>query len=1180
MVAVPRISVVVPIYNVEAYLETCLESLASQTFGDFEALLVDDGSTDESAHIAEEYARRDERFRLIRQANGGLSKARNTGIDAAGGEFLAFLDSDDALPPDAYELLVGALDSTGSDFASGNVERLSQWSRTQSRFLAKTFATTRLKTHVTRFRPLIADRTAWNKLFRRAFWDQHGFRFPEGVVHEDIPITVPAHFLAKSVDVLEDTVYLYRVREDGNLSITQRRLEQKVLLDRLAAVETVSSYLAGHGPRNAKRWYDESVVADDLRLHLNILDRADDDYRELFLDRVNAFLDTTDDGIYDRLLAIDRLKWHLVRRRLMPELLEVLRFQKEDMSSTPPVQVRGSWYGDYPFRTDAALRIPDKVYALDQELPLNPHLEELGLDGGRLRLRGYAYISGVGAPERDSQSFSLTALRPGRLRRLRLRVSGVRLKTSKVQRPEVTASAAQSLRDLSWSGFEATLDPRALRRRGRWTDGIWEVYATAGAGRLTRRRARFALEPGRPIPAVELAASDGVMVRAAASTSGRVTLEVRTRWARLTGHRLHDDGTLELSGELRRLPDADKPRLELRRKSDDKLLRRPLTVDAATSTFTARVPLASLSTGASDGVEEDLEAEQEPDDRAVWELWAVVGDVRVPVSVSADVPGPAWPAGAREVSLFRTRQGEAVLVDREPRPLLTEATWTEDGGLEVAGRLPAEGQPDALVLVSPDSGERYAFPITADGPGRGFTARLTPAAVDSLAGALPLPEGRWHIWARRPGAEPVPAELARELRDRLPLRAVVGHKPFTLGARGDHSPVLLVVRDLDEDERGGYHQRRLRTVAYPAHREQPLRDAVVYVNYGGRQYSDSPRAIHEELVRRGSPLEQLWVVRDGRCRVPDTVTAVREGSREFHEALARARYVVSNDHFPSWFARRPDQLVLQTWHGTPLKRLGLDVSDTRKSRRRFKRGWDDQVRNWQYVLSPNRFSTPILKGAYAIEGEMLETGYPRVDVLAGPDRAERSRRLRARLGIPEGVRTVLYAPTYRDHVVDRRGRYRLDQRLDIERLRAVVGEDTMILYRKHHYIFDAVPATADGFVRDVSSYPDGTELMLAADVLVTDYSSMTVDFANTGRPVLFYTYDLDAYKDEIRGFYLDFVNTVPGPLLRTSDELGEALRDLDAVRTAYAERYEAFRAGFCELDDGRAAARVVDRLFS
>jgi CDP-glycerol glycerophosphotransferase len=230
-------------------------------------------------------------------------------------------------------------------------------------------------------------------------------------------------------------------------------------------------------------------------------------------------------------------------------------------------------------------------------------------------------------------------------------------------------------------------------------------------------------------------------------------------------------------------------------------------------------------------------------------------------------------------------------------------------------------------------------------------------------------------------------------------------------------------------------------------------------------------------------------------------------------------------------------------------------------------------------VSPNRFSTPILRRAYAVEGEMLETGYPRDDVLARPDRDVLGAEVRRRLGVPEGKRTVLYAPTYRDNVFDRRGRYRLDLQLDLALLRRSLGDDTVILFRKHHYIVDPVPTDPEGFVRDVSQYPDGTELMLAADVLVTDYSSMMFDFANTGRPMLFFTHDLDAYQDVIRGFYFDFVKEAPGPLLRTTEELAGALGDLDAVRATYADRYEAFVRRFCELDDGHASARVVERVF-
>ena len=175
---------------------------------------------------------------------------------------------------------------------------------------------------------------------------------------------------------------------------------------------------------------------------------------------------------------------------------------------------------------------------------------------------------------------------------------------------------------------------------------------------------------------------------------------------------------------------------------------------------------------------------------------------------------------------------------------------------------------------------------------------------------------------------------------------------------------------------------------------------------------------------------------------------------------------------------------------------------------------------------------------------------------------------------------VLYAPTYRDQTRDDRGRYRLDPQLDLERLRAAAGPDTIVLYRKHHYVVDPVPATVDGFVRDVSDFPDGTELMLAADVLLTDYSSMMFDFANTGRPMLFFTYDLERYEEEIRGFYFDFEATAPGPLLahhrRGRRGAARPRRGRGAVRATAIARSPTT---YCELDDGRAAARVVDRLF-
>jgi CDP-glycerol glycerophosphotransferase len=1130
----PRLSVVVPVYNVEEFLEPCLDSVLAQTFTDYEVVMVNDGSTDGSAEIAQRYADRDPRFRLVHQENGGLSKARNTGTDNASGDLLVFLDSDDMLPENSYELLVGALDRTGSDFATGNVYRLTRFATTQSPFLRTAFAETRLKTHVTKYRPLLADRPAWNKVWRRAFWDRHGFRFPEGRTYEDTPVTIPAHFLAKSVDVISEPCYYWRIREGGARSITQRKTDPDALIDRLLSIQEVSEHLAADGPRGSKRWYDESVVADDLRYYVNSLDAADEAYRQLFLERVNAFLEQASDRIFKPLPAIERLKWHLIRRRLMPELLEVIRFQKEELGRTPPVRVHGRWYGDYPFRTDRRLKIPSSIYRVEHELWMGAGLQALRFDAGTVSIRGHAYINGIPCGTPDAQRVDVSLLRPGRLARLRLITSAVRLPTRSTHRPEITGNVRGALSDMSWSGFEATVDPCKLRREGRW-----QLYVTVRAGGLKRRRSRFYLEPGHPLQPVTVPGDRTMTV--AVGTDADVDVTLSRHAATVRQPRLLDTGQVELA------IDGPAESLELR-ESGGRAFKVPV------KNGRARVLVERLRT----------------DEDSIWDLAVSAGERRLPVALEA--PG-AWIVDGRELALVRVGHG-AALAERAPRVVIDEIELNGDGELEVAGRLPRRSSAGRLAFVRRAETQSHDLALQRGKDGR-FRARAALMRLESLAGALPITEGSWEL---RAGA--AAATFAEPLHARLPLATTIGHKHLQLGMGPDGRAVLDAGRDLDDDERGLFNQQRLRRTVYAPARGMALRDAVVYSSFLGSQYSDSPRAIHEELVRRDAPLEHLWVVRDGRCAVPETAAVLREGSREYHEAMARARYIITNDHFPNWFERRDDQVCVQTWHGTPFKKLGFDVSDMRKQVRKFERNWDRQLRNWQYVLSPNRFSTPILRSAYRIEGEMLETGYPRVDVLARPDREVLSRDLRARLGIPEGTRTVLYAPTFRDHLVDRRNRYRLELALDIGRLRQAVGDDTVILFRKHHYIIDPVPVTDDGFVRDVSAYPDGTELMLAADVLVTDYSSIMVDFANTGRPMLFFTYDLDAYEHEIRGFYLDdFVGTVPGPLLRTSDELGAALADLDGVVAQYADRYATFRETFCELDDGCATARVVNRLF-
>jgi CDP-glycerol glycerophosphotransferase len=1189
--AVPaRVSVVVPVYNVAAYLETCLNSLARQTMGDLEVVMVDDGSTDESADIAERFAASDARFRLVRQANAGLSAARNTGGEHARGEFIAFVDSDDVVPRHAYELLLGALDRTGSDFASGNVRRLTSSGTIPVGFLARAFERTRLRTHITRFPLLLADRTAWNKLFRRSFWNEHGLRFPEGVFYEDTPVTLPAHYLANSVDVIDQTVYLWRMREGGDPSITQRRTETKTLRDRISAVDHVSRFLAERGLRVSKALYDRTVLGQDLRFFLEVLPTANDEYRRLFLDLVNDFIDRAHPWVLEQRLAIERLKWQLVRRRALPELLEVLRFEEEELAETPPLRRGRRWYGDYPYRTDEHLKIPSRVYRLGEELAPVFMLNDVRWGGDALRLEGYAYIDLLGAPEAGSQQVELVARSTGwPPRRLRL-------ETKRVHRPDVTASTAQELVGLDWAGFVATLDGSQLRRGDRWARGSWEIGVVIRAGGIVRRSWYPKPAPLHPAPRVNVSVDGDAHLRAGPTPSGAFVVRVAGRRACVRSQSL-EDGVLELHGDPGPLA-GDELTLRFTR-AGAAALDYPVHVDRARArpTFLARVPLADLSGGAED---ESPYLEQVPE-RLGWHVSLVGGGTRQPLASPEGGPETTWSVNGRQLAVRRTRAGELTVDETSLRPVITAAEWSPAGALLVQGSFGAPTGDYDLVLRAASRAQTYTVPLRRELESGCFSAELTPAAVASPAGARPLAQGVWQFLVGPRGASDettVNALLDDKLLGELPLAAEIGHKRFQLGVLGDDSPVLAVDRDLDEGERGGYTQRRLRTSFYSAERRREVRAAVLYDCFGGREYSDSPRAIHEELVRRDAPFEHLWVVRDGGFEVPPTAVPVREQSRDYYEAFAQARYVVANDHWPRWFIRRPDQTCLQTWHGAPLKLHGHDLADRPRALGEYRRVLWQRPENWQFVVSPSPFATPILRRAFPIGGEVIETGLPRTDTLLRPDRAARAEAVKRRLGLA-GQRVVLYAPSHRDHLGYRGGywlaqfevvptfaaelgyrhAYRPGPLLDLGAVRSALPDDDVLLFRRHPCVVAPPLAGANGLLRDVSDFPDATDLLLVADVLVTDYSAAIFDFAVTGRPIILFTPDLDEYRDEIRGFNLDLEAEAPGPLLRTTSDVIEALREAEALGGEYRPRYNAFVDAYCSLADGQASSRVVDRVF-
>lgn len=232
------LSIVVPFYGVERYIAECLESLRVQTFRDFEVVLVDDESPDNSREIALQYVERDPRFRLVTKKNQGIGPARNTGAENAQGKYLAFVDSDDIVAPRAYSLLVDTLELTGSDLGGGNARRFSDHTGSrQSWTHAQAFAHTRLATSIRDFPVLIRDRMVWNKVYRRSYWDEFGFTFP-AMQYEDYPVALQTQLEARAVDVHSAHVYYWRDRQSGD-SITQQVFKPSNARDRVKSAHMV-----------------------------------------------------------------------------------------------------------------------------------------------------------------------------------------------------------------------------------------------------------------------------------------------------------------------------------------------------------------------------------------------------------------------------------------------------------------------------------------------------------------------------------------------------------------------------------------------------------------------------------------------------------------------------------------------------------------------------------------------------------------------------------------------------------------------------------------------------------------------------------------------------------------------------------------------------------------------------
>lgn len=363
--------------------------------------------------------------------------------------------------------------------------------------------------------------------------------------------------------------------------------------------------------------------------------------------------------------------------------------------------------------------------------------------------------------------------------------------------------------------------------------------------------------------------------------------------------------------------------------------------------------------------------------------------------------------------------------------------------------------------------------------------------------------------------------------------------------------------------------------------KRPVKDNwIIFESFLGKNYSDSPKYIYEYLAKNyPGKYKFIWII-NKKTRIPYKHTSIKRFSIRYFYYMARCKYFVFNSRQPVWIIKREDTVFLQTWHGTPLKKLVFDIDDISSASPKYKQQVFKQSREWDYLIAPNAFSSETFRRCFMYDKEMLETGYPRNDILHAPNKKEIADKIKDRIGIPRDKKTILYAPTWRDDEYYGKGQYKFELHLNLDKMKQELGDEYVILLRTHYFIADSLDVSVlKGFAYNVSKYDDISELYLVSDILITDYSSVFFDFANLKRPMLFYTYDLEKYRDILRGFYLDIEKEVPGPLLFTTDEVIDAINNIDSISKQYEQTYNEFYQRFCQWEDGHASEKVVKLVF-
>ena len=1139
------ISVIVPIYNVEEYLEKCLESILNQTKDNIEVIMVDDGSTDGSSEIAKQFADEHPGFHYYYKENGGLGCARNYGVQYARGEYIAFIDSDDVIAWDMYEKLYTYAKRNNSDMAICNVVRFNRksvWASSLHQLLFR--GINESCTHITKCPSLIYDTTSWNKLIRRSFYVDNGFSFPENILYEDIPVTIPMHFKANNVSVVESTYYYWRVRDGASKSITQNTDNLDNLNDRIKVLKMVDEFFEKNNIDEChRRVAQKKTLEIDLMIFINNCKSIPAELADEVFTIVNRYIDEAiDESVLKNIPLIYQEKYTCAREHNIERLISLLEYQYSCYYNAPVTEKDGRFY----------MTAPDDIFTFDNRditdelIHMEPkkYISNIVVGSNKIEIYSHIYKSRVNINDFSEQKITAYLENEFTENIIELPVTPVKNSQTTEDRGTVFDPSTEITSNYNYdgTGFKIDIDLNELdiNENNQGYNKILICYEN----RLSSGKLRLGSTSKLTNDSAVLLGDNYARLEYDALKEVRIYLNRSQNFA----DKLSMEGpnvVIELENDAKSIwtQNEDGEIIEFETKDNKKF-----TLSSAHFDDDRMYYLHVTNSDGSDGKllyrHKKIIIKKSEDKIAVFRA-SKNHCLRFSLMDSITVVGNMVDA-ANNVVLKTTGSSK--------NPDLLKAKYAQ------------------LYVDDSIAGERVILAKSKCRIVNDKAVCIFAINFNNREITKNLYKGMRDVFISYKNDD---GEISSELiYSRKFHKAEMNFSTLELSLyRGVNGNIRLKSAQVWKANESTQQKRKALTAKnYPKYRKEKINNKrIIFESMWGAKYSCNPQHLYEYIDKNYPEFECIWSLNDEHTPIKGNGIRVRRGSQEYYKYLATAKYFVNNVNFETDYVKRDGQIEIQTMHGTPLKTLGLDVKGDFPNES-SKRLYLEKNGRWNYLTVQGQFMENKAYDCFNFDKEILKYGYPRTDVLFNVTDQKRED-IKKSLGLPLDKKIILYTPTWRS-----RGSF--DMQLDLDKMREKLSDEYILLVRLHHLCAPKDSVEADNkFIFDLHSYRCVEDLYIISDILITDYSSVMFDYALLDKPMLFFTYDLEDYRDNLRGLYVDIEEEAPGPLLFDTDEVIAAIDDIDAQMDKCADKISAFKEKYLNYENGDSCKRIVEEVF-